>query len=1148
MRPRGPSPAGAPAARRASQLAAWLALAASPARGAYYGAPGILGEYFSPVGDACETGANGSVYALDGRLPNITRRDNALNFQDGLAFGLDQCAFELGPSGKRFQVCRGAGELRKNFAARWTGYIGVQVNGTYTFQIDADDGARLFLGHNSCPGPSCGTREQVLNMRFGDLDRTSFKDNHVSFAEQCQECKAGRADKCSVTQWGCEPFPLWILEADNGLNGTCHVGRRNTTAARYLDTGMHPFRVEYFQRGGEAGVTLRWSGPDSDNDLIPMPSSAFVFPQAQGLLSEVFTVSGLPQKLPPLSSLGGVIPGAQLLRRSDDLMEDTAEKSEWSLNIEKIGPVMVRWSGFLRIVTGGRYTFRVESDDNGRLIMGGRGMTGEFAAVDNDVIQEQPISSIGVVDMLPGNTPIRIEYLYSPGAEGPYGDTGLPKPPHIRVMYNGSDTNGVERSISRQSGVVLSISDIQCSTRSWTWGGGTTHARDCAGTCYDGSEALIGDYICDNGETLPANFYCAAFLFDNGDCLVRTPEPKTTPRPANPCRVSCPAGNWSRKDCSQCDATVDGMCVEHTVSDCVEDPNDPPGSCNFGRCCVAKFEQMEYWGTDCVAFGAYDNCSAALSQMLVGLAKQRRSIASVAKSQLQPVAPPKATLMVDCEGALCNTMPEDKKRNPFTGLLTEELVCTTGESNESGTLCFEGPWEDTEPNPLDDCQDRKMQYNFCLNRKTLSGRPYKRCCTFVWVDSRGKPQCQFRGIEDGTCEYWLAAYKDSVKGDAYRRIEKELVLNDCKGEMCNEPLDDELGCPDFVIERPKQVAHLIPETIDVEALLRQGGEAKGEPFPWLLVVIPVSGLCLMVTTGYVIFKCIKEPEVSPWHSDKAKIVQDDTFIEPIQDLHPDNAIVDGVAYGVIHPRPFALRQILREQRMNRGPRALRMDPALASAEAATAAHEAKLAFEASVKGVSIEDFRATAELEGMASPVSPLPMRAAMEAFKEMSPAQPETTKVLAIEPDALAAAAQAAAESRPQTGAESRLALPDAEPLMVEDGPSQAQALQLMPGQVADAPALQSRRASSQAALPAPPESPSERVLRRTASMAAVHAATLPPPAPHAVNVAEGLRASMTAGTVAAAVPSSLGSRRPAASARLMRQGGVTGPMRVCT
>ena len=79
--------------------------------------------------------------------------------------------------------CRGQEELRKNFAARYTGYLYVflrgwlwqqvqqpmciskklntdmPAGGFYTFEIEADDGFRMVLGHDSCPGQGCATRQ-----------------------------------------------------------------------------------------------------------------------------------------------------------------------------------------------------------------------------------------------------------------------------------------------------------------------------------------------------------------------------------------------------------------------------------------------------------------------------------------------------------------------------------------------------------------------------------------------------------------------------------------------------------------------------------------------------------------------------------------------------------------------------------------------------------------------------------------------------------------------------------------------------------------------------------------------------------------------------------------------------------------------------
>lgn len=44
--------------------------------------------------------------------------------------------------------------------------------------------------------------------------------------------------------------------------------------------------------------------------------------------------------------------------------------------------------------------------------------------------------------------------------------------------------------------------------------------EDCNGTCYP--EYFLGDGYCDDGDPLPANFDCALFSYDRGDCVVDT--------------------------------------------------------------------------------------------------------------------------------------------------------------------------------------------------------------------------------------------------------------------------------------------------------------------------------------------------------------------------------------------------------------------------------------------------------------------------------------------------------------------------------------------------------------------------------------------------------------------------------------------------
>jgi hypothetical protein len=76
--------------------------------------PGLKGEYFS--------GMNFNTLVL-------TRVDDVVNFDWG-------------------NGSPGPGVPADQFSARWTGFIVIEVTGTYTFWTNSDDGVRLWVGEN----------------------------------------------------------------------------------------------------------------------------------------------------------------------------------------------------------------------------------------------------------------------------------------------------------------------------------------------------------------------------------------------------------------------------------------------------------------------------------------------------------------------------------------------------------------------------------------------------------------------------------------------------------------------------------------------------------------------------------------------------------------------------------------------------------------------------------------------------------------------------------------------------------------------------------------------------------------------------------------------------------------------------------------
>ena len=76
-----------------------------------------------------------------------------------------------------------------------------------------------------------------------------------------------------------------ILAVDNNfvVNNNYFQGFENRYGSVTLSAGTHTISIGYFQGGGSAGLVVDYQGPDSGNNLIPIPNSA-------SLLYGLFTV------------------------------------------------------------------------------------------------------------------------------------------------------------------------------------------------------------------------------------------------------------------------------------------------------------------------------------------------------------------------------------------------------------------------------------------------------------------------------------------------------------------------------------------------------------------------------------------------------------------------------------------------------------------------------------------------------------------------------------------------------------------------------------------------------------------------------------------------------------------------------------------
>jgi hypothetical protein len=197
---------------------------------------------------------------------------------------------------------------------RWTGFLKVQKSGQYIFWTVSDDGSKLWID-----------KSQVVN--------------------------------------------------NDGLHGM-----RSRHGRKSLSAGSHALKAEMFERGGGAGMYLRYHGPDTKRRVVTIPESALYF---SGDIPTTTTTTPPPPPPPPKNAKPGVMEEAFYkvygLRRLPDLNRRKRTfvrkiSRVWYRNTGSFWPSFkerdnfaMRWTGYLKIKTGGRYNFYTYSDDGSKL-------------------------------------------------------------------------------------------------------------------------------------------------------------------------------------------------------------------------------------------------------------------------------------------------------------------------------------------------------------------------------------------------------------------------------------------------------------------------------------------------------------------------------------------------------------------------------------------------------------------------------------------------------------------------------------------------------------------------------------------------------------------------------------------------------------
>ena len=225
----------------------------------------------------------------------------------------------------------------------------------------------------------------------------------------------------------------WKVVDDDGLHGP-----QERNGEIYLAPGLHKFKVDFFENGGGAMLSVKYAGTDTigqDADLVPSNV-------------ELCAAELLPPDAPPPPSFLGhwyfldqdmsTMPVVGHLHAN---IETNVEKIEYATPAEfqgEFGDFFPTdhfagvFTGYICLENAGTYTFSTESDDGSQLFLDSKRI------VNNDGIHEMKEAATQMY-VKAGQHAVVVKYFQNEGDGA------------LAVKYAGSDTNGVAELIKPAS-------------------------------------------------------------------------------------------------------------------------------------------------------------------------------------------------------------------------------------------------------------------------------------------------------------------------------------------------------------------------------------------------------------------------------------------------------------------------------------------------------------------------------------------------------------------------------------------------------------------------------------------------------------------------------------------------------------------------
>jgi len=285
---------------------------------------------------------------------------------------------------------------------------------------------------------------QDLSKKKASLSRTAKTVNYASTGRAWKGFK--QRDNFAVRWTGFlairkSGFYTVYLKSDDGsklyLNKRLAVnndglhGMRTRSARPYLTTRLHSLRLEFFEKGGGAGMIFSYKGADTSNRAQVVPEAA-LWKKADDTAQLACRNYGLKEEFFYFNQ-GRNLP--DLKGRKPNVV-----RTVWQVNHANTGGAWpgihvrdnfaVRWTGWILTNTAGTYKFYLGSDDGSKLYIDDK------TVVDNNGLHGYRTKE-GTMTMKRGHHPIRVEFFEKGGHAG------------ISLKFKGPDVGNFPKLIPR---------------------------------------------------------------------------------------------------------------------------------------------------------------------------------------------------------------------------------------------------------------------------------------------------------------------------------------------------------------------------------------------------------------------------------------------------------------------------------------------------------------------------------------------------------------------------------------------------------------------------------------------------------------------------------------------------------------------------